>query len=556
MTETLTVTSERVDDLPLLLAQMERMGLAAVLDAHFPTHGNWVGLSLGPTTVVWLAHLLSQGDHRLNQVQPWVAALRETLARSLGQAVRPLDVADDRLAAVLRALSDDARWAATEAALGQRLLRVYALGTERVRLDSTTASGDGPVTPDGLFQFGHSKDHRPDLPQVKVMRSTLDPLGLPLATDVLPGQRADDPLYVPAIARVRATLGRRGLLYVGDAKMAALETRAVVHAGGDHYLCPLPAGQLPADWRETYLAPVGAGTQPLTPITRTGPAGPPAVIAEGFEREAVLTAAVDGQPVTWTERRLVLRSVQQAERETAALHARLRRAQAALAALTVRRRGKRRPRTLAALQQAAAAVIAQHQVAGLLQVTEAAAGPPLRLGVFLDEVAVETAVQRLGWRVYATEAPADALPLAQAVPAYRQAYLIEHGFGRLKGRPLSLAPMYLQRDDHATGLIRLLTLALRLLTVVQYAIRQRLATTGEALAGLYAGQPTRATARPTTEGLLRAFRGLTLTIAAGPGVAFCQLTPLSTLQQRILALLDFPLDIYVRLAAPPSPQPP
>jgi len=50
------------------------------------------------------------------------------------------------------------------------------------------------VTEDGLLQFGHSKDHRPDLPQVNVMLAVLDPLGLPVATDIVPGQRADDPL--------------------------------------------------------------------------------------------------------------------------------------------------------------------------------------------------------------------------------------------------------------------------------------------------------------------------------------------------------------------------
>jgi transposase len=68
------------------------------------------------------------------------------------------------------------------------------------------------VTPDGLFQFGPSKDHRHDLPPVKGMLSTLDPLGLPLATTVLPGQCADDPLYLPAIRQVREGVGRRGVL--------------------------------------------------------------------------------------------------------------------------------------------------------------------------------------------------------------------------------------------------------------------------------------------------------------------------------------------------------
>ena len=44
------------------------------------------------------------------------------------------------------------------------------------------------------------------------MQAVLDPLGMPLATDVVSGERADDPLYLPCIARVQASLGRRGLL--------------------------------------------------------------------------------------------------------------------------------------------------------------------------------------------------------------------------------------------------------------------------------------------------------------------------------------------------------
>jgi transposase len=153
--------------------------------------------------------------------------------------VHPLDVSDDRLATVLEALSDDTHWSACEGTLNQHAVRVYALQPACVRLDSTTASGYGTVTEDGLFQVEHSKDHRPDLPQVKVMISALDPLGMPVATDVVPGQRADDPLYLLAITRVRESLGRRGLLYVGDCKMGALETRVCIQAGGDYYFVPV-----------------------------------------------------------------------------------------------------------------------------------------------------------------------------------------------------------------------------------------------------------------------------------------------------------------------------
>jgi len=191
---------------------MERMGLPSLLDEYFPSHGNWKGLSMGWTTTVWLAHILSEGNHRLSHVQPWAEKRLESLQACIDQTVRSLDFSDDRLGDVLSTLSQDDAWERFEATLNGHLLRVYDLSPQRVRLDSTTASGYGSVMPEDLFQFGHSKDHRPDLPQVKVMLTTLDPLGMPLATMVLPGQRADDPLYIPAITQVRQGLGRRGLL--------------------------------------------------------------------------------------------------------------------------------------------------------------------------------------------------------------------------------------------------------------------------------------------------------------------------------------------------------
>ncbi len=567
MTEKLIVTNERADDIPLLLAQMERMGAPSLLDEHFPTHGNWQGLSLGWTATVWLAHILSEGDHRLNHVQSWAEKRLETLSRCTGQEVRPLDFSDDRLADVLSALSQDAAWEGFETALNGHLLRVYDLDPQQVRLDSTTASGYGSVTPDGLFQFGHSKDHRPDLPQVKVMLSTLDPLGMPLATTVLPGQCADDPLYIPAISQVRGGLGRRRLLYIGDCKMGALATRAFTQAGGDFYLCPLSEVQLPPEALEAYLAPVWDGEQALTPIGREKENGEQERMAEGYERLEVLTAEVDGQLITWTERRLVLRSLSQAQAAEAALRARLTKAQSALAALNEKGRGKKRFTEVETLRQAAEALVEQYGVQGLLrlsyeeEVRERPVRPyrgqsarvhqerEVRVTVVVDEEALEKAIRRLGWRVYATNAPAEQLSLEQAVLAYRAQYVIDRGMGRLKGRPLSLTPMYLARDDRATGLIRLLTIGLRVLTLLEFVVRRNLAAEGVKLAGLYAGNPKRATARPTAERLLETFREINLTVVQEPDQTRRHLTPLSEVQQRILALLGFSVDIYTRLCA-------
>jgi transposase len=146
--------TERVDDIPLLLAQMDKMNIAALLDKYFPMHGNWQGLSLGETVVVWLAYILSEGDHRLNSVQGWVAGILMTLTACLkADGLRELDFSDDRLAIVLFSLGQDAPWEAYESDQIGVLLRVYDLPIRRVRIDSTTVKSYVTVTEDGLFQL-------------------------------------------------------------------------------------------------------------------------------------------------------------------------------------------------------------------------------------------------------------------------------------------------------------------------------------------------------------------------------------------------------------------
>jgi transposase len=565
MHEIPNIITERVDDIPLLLEQMQRMGLPTLLDTHFPIHGNWQGLSLGWVSTIWLSSILSRGDHRLVHVEPWVAQRLWTLGATTRQAVKRVDFTDDRLEIVLRRLSDDMRWAAFEAALNQHTVRVYDLSTTRVHVDSTSASTHATVTAGGLFQFGHSKDDRPDLPQVKVMQAVLDPLGMPLATDVVSGECADDPLYVPCIARVQASLGRCGLLYVGDCKMASRATRAFITASGDFYLCPLPQVQLAEGELEAALEAVWGGERTLLAVFRERPDGQSELIAEGCEYPVPMSQEVGGAVQSWPERRLMVRSVRHAQAAEVALRARVAKAIAQIEALNQRGRGKKRFEDMSALRQAVVAIVQRYGVENLVwfRLTQHATPRPVRayrgrpariaeerhatVEVCVDEVALEAVVRRLGWRVYGTNQPVASLSLAQAVLAYRSEYLVERSLGRLKGCPLSLTPMYVQRDDHATGLIRLLSIALRVLTLLEYVGRRQLAAEGATLAGLYAGNPRRETARPTAERLLEAFRDITLTIIEGPQQTARHLTALSPLQQRILEILGLSSKLYTRL---------
>jgi transposase len=262
---------------------------------------------------------------------------------------------------------------------------------------------------------------------------------------------------------------------------------------------------------------------------------------------------------------LVIRSLSRAQAAETLLWKRLNKARNALCALNERGRGKRRYQHVAELERVAKAILKKHKVQGLLRLhyqvstyrrqVRGYGGRPSRTVINTDarviavvnDQAVQDALQREGWRVYATNAPAAQLPLDQAVLAYRDQYIVERGYGRLKGHPLSLSPMYVARDDHATGLIRLLSIALRVLTLLEFVVRRQLQEEGIRLAGLYAGNPKRTTARPTAERLLEAFKEITLTVIQESQRTICHLTPLSTVQGRILALLDFSTDVYTTL---------
>ena len=331
--------------------------------------------------------------------------------------------------------------------------------------------------------------------------------------------------------------------------------------------------QLPADVLSSYLAPVWTEQQALVPIYRPQEEGRPRQIAEGFERTEELAVQVDGRTVSWTERRLVVRSFSLAQTAVRGLHARLARAQAELGALTKRKRGKKVWHEGDELRQAAEGILLQRGVVGLLQleVQEVIHERPLRaygqrphtvrvekqlrLQVTVDTQAVQATERTLGWRVYATNHLVGRLPLAHAVLAYRDEYLAEHDFRRLKNKPLSLSPMYLRNDERVKGLIRLLTIGLRVLTVLEFVVRRRLAQAHTKLVGLYSDSPKHATARPTAERLLEAFKGITLTIIHLGEQTHRHLTPLSDLQQRILALLGLPMELYTGLSAVSS-QPP
>ena len=571
MTE-VTVYTEHVDDIPLLIRQQQEMGIAEVINNLAPHHGNREGVSLGELIIGWLAFIVSQADHRLSYVEEWSAKRQQTLSQLFGRTVTARDFTDDRLGDALSVLSKDAIWFEIERQLNERIIRVYALPTDTVRIDTTTVSLYHNSKNSAVAAYGHSKEHRSDLAQMKVLLATLDPLAMPLVTMTCAGNEADDGLYLPAIAQVRRSLpDKKHLLYVGDSKMEASRTRAQIDANGDYYLTPLSQKgdqrQLLFDYIAEALADTAselidiypAGNDQTDKTTRIG---------QGLERVRQQEVLLDGVLHRWQERVLLIHSTTLADSGRRGLQQRLQRAEAELLALTpTPGRGKRQATDLPSLETAVAAILDRYAVTEYLQVRyhchtmersiRAYKERPTRIertiryeiSLTRDETAISQAECQLGWRLYVTNAPVQRLSLPTALHTYRGSVpTIERDFSRLKGHPLGLRPIFVQRDDRMIGLTRLLSLGLCIMTLIEYVVRCALQETQECLAGLYPGNPKQTTTRPTCERILRAFHNLTVSCVDLPEQQLRHVTPLSPLQSRILQLLRLSPAMYTDLS--------
>ena len=288
--------------------------------------------------------------------------------------------------------------------------------------------------------------------------------------------------------------------------------------------------------------------------------------ALGYEEARFQSVKLSGQLFKWSERVMMVFRPSLARQERASLSTRLKRADKEIKKL-VRKRAYPVPKweRLEALQTAAQMILKSYRVEGLLKVEcsrheevctrrkykDRPEQTELRI---LEKISIQHAGaairkkrQLLGWRLYVTNAPQAHLPLEQAILNYRDAPRIELSWKRLKGRSLGLRPVYTQREDHTVGLARLLLIALRLLTLTEFVVREALHIMQYPLLGLYPGQPTRHTLRPTTERLLNAFEGIDRVIIQTDHGTIRHISPLSPVQIRILELLDFPTDLYQRL---------
>jgi transposase len=561
--ETVEINSEQIDDIPVIVEWLKKMEIAKWIDKSLSRpHGNHQGMSYGQLSVLLLTYIITQADHRLCTVESWVKKHLKIWEMATGWSIGDKDASDDRLARVVEELGkQEEACTQIERKMGQHLIRAYELPTEVARADTSSFSVNHQQQEsesESLLRYGYSKDKRPDLLQYRQLLATLDPAGIPLVSATLAGNGADDPLYWPTWQQMVQVLGHKQFVFLADCKAGAIATRAQIASNGGIYCFPLPmTGQNPELLKQWVLNPPALSVEIRLPRQeKEEPA-----VGKGFEVELgkFWWNQETNKWVRWDERHLVVYSHTLATAAIRGQQQRLERATAALSQLAAKPGDDLEP-----LQTKVGAILKRHRVKEFFSITittetitetrylgrgrptaksvpEQVTRINLQLQFQPQSAAIEQAEQLAGWRLYVTNAPTTRLTLTQAVTYYRDEWLLERGFHRFKRGRLPALPIYFQNQDRIVGLMFLLTIALRVFTLIEFVVRQALQRTQQSLAGLYDGNPKRATARPSTEQLLKAFSHLTLYFLPDSSIF---ITPLSALQRQILSLMKLPETIY------------
>ena len=387
-----------------VLGMLRSLGLEALLD-RAPSRARDLGVALV------VARLLAPCSK--------LATARALEMTTLGEVMGVAGADENELYGAMDWLL--ARQARVEAALARR----HLTGGSLVLYDLTSVYVEGSHCP--LARHGHSRDHRPDRPQIEFGLLT-DERGCPVAVEAFAGNTADPATVEAAVTKLRDRFGLTELVLVGDRGMLTqARIERLRETGGIGWVSCLRAPAIQALveagdlqlglFDETNLAEI---TSPQFPGERLVVCRNPALATERSRKREALLVATEG-------------------------------ALAKVAASVARGRLK----TAAAIGLRAGRVVNAKKMAKHFELDIAE-------GVFAyhrrtEAIAAEAALD--GLYVVRTSVSAERLESAAVVETYKRLSAVERDFRALKGDDLAVRPIFHWREDRVRAHLFLCFLA-------------------------------------------------------------------------------------------------
>jgi len=559
---------------PILKALIQKMGFIPIIDSNLPADPRRVGPTHGEAVAGMVACLI-QGICALYRIEQF--AVEEPVLGTLFPHYEAKAWHDDHLGDTL-----DAIWefgpGALQGAVTAHLLDRFGVRVDQIHYDTTSfkvfgryevadetvaakeTGADGPPddpvrarTPVRLVR-GHSKDHRPDLNQVKGGLAVSADGGVPLLWQAQDGNRADVGTYVEYWLQVKEVVGRSDFLFIGDCKLATQDNLVTIIQQQGRFLAPMPAYAGMQRQLEEWVL-----TNTVEDLLPRREASGKEVWYRGFRRPYALgTPAEQSYPC---EVHIVCNPRLRAEKQVH-LERRLQKTQVFLEGLP-KRLGKRALKSREAIAQALEATLKRYHTEDLLTYRIVATETPRKryrgrgrpgADASYEEVSevhwtvewqwlpdlIDKAILLGGYFPLITNDPT--LTTARALSIYKEPYHPEQRFRWLKGAGI-LAPVLLKQPHRIEAFFFVVGLVLQLLTLVEREAARQIAASGKPMIGL---KPNRLPdARPKTEALLHVFRHVTVTqVILAEHPAEIVMSPLTLLQTRVLRLMGLEESVY------------
>jgi len=222
----------QVGGLHLVLTYVERIGLAAAVDRRCPRQGE---LSEGAVITILVVNRLL-APCALSNVAAWV---KKTGLHLLLGIFDPDLLNYDRLADALLAVYP--HWQEIAAEVTLQAVERFRLQVETVHYDLTSVFFHGDYEGSSWVEFGYSRDHRPDRPQINIgLAATADgEVVLPGGSNVHPGSTNDATTTVATHHQLHTLFHRSDLLVTGDRIMQSAGNMLAIARAHGRFLGPV-----------------------------------------------------------------------------------------------------------------------------------------------------------------------------------------------------------------------------------------------------------------------------------------------------------------------------
>lgn len=573
------VITKKVGSAPLVDHYIKRMGVVSIIDRMVPSQKKRL-ISHGQMVAGLMVYLLNNG-RAMYEVEKW--AEETAILSYLFPGYQSSDWTDDRIEDTL-----DAVYAAEpeqmEGAISAHNVSEFGIGLDVIHYDTTSVSLWGTYDsateqPAVLITFGHNKDHRPDLKQVVVGAAVSGDGGVPLISNTHDGNTNDSVLPISYWERLRRLAGKSSFCFIGDCKIASLDTLRSICSQDGLFLAPMAMTQAE---QERLIKRKKEGTLNLESVDLSAEKELRPIYERLTDRVSNRQKKenVQQKPDSYMVhedcwlikdnldrphklRKLIVYSEQLAliNAETRKRH--LEKAQTELSALR-QKLNKRKLVSREAIETAKNKILSNCKVPGFMdaiieehtetvskKIGKGRPGPNSKyineekkiydLTVDLDQQAIKDDSLLDGLFLMVTNQDAQKWPPSRLLALYKQEYKVERLYRVMKG-PLAVSPMLLEKPHRICSMIFIITLTLQLYTLIQRQAAQELLQRNSPLDGLFPNKIK--TWRPQTDKMLAAFDNIHLVQINDESTSALDITTLDSLQLEILHLLGVPENKY------------